>query len=95
MYLDEKGYCTWSNFCDWKPADALLFVQRFPEAAGIGTARTFVQLKIQHLADTISGKRYTTIGGVRCDYPDARREDDVAEIGIWREVAAALGVVAP
>jgi hypothetical protein len=85
MYLDDAGHVQWATFADWKPEAALSFVQRFPHAAGIDSARIFAALKVRRLA----GKRLT-INGAPAPYTEADRERDAAELAIWRQVVDAL-----
>jgi hypothetical protein len=90
MFLDENEHVQWASFCDWKPEDALSFIQRFPQAPGIDKAHDFLHAKIDVLHAFIVGKRYTTINGERQEYTDADRERHQTELEQWRAVLTAF-----
>ena len=86
LYLDDVGHVQWASFSTWSAVDALSYVRCFPGAAGIEEARRFVRLKITHLTNMLSGKRWFEINGVHQEYTEVDRARDSVELAVWIDV---------
>lgn len=90
MYLDDKGHVQWDGVGPYTDASKFLaFVESFP-GADMHELLKVVPAKIRLLEDTISGKRFWTINGVRQPMSDADVERTIKELGVWQEIDAAL-----
>lgn len=90
MYLDENNHVQWDAIGPYTDEQKILaFVRTFPDAKS-GVLRAVVPAKLRHLRDTLSGKIFWTINGVR----QPMTERDVArlndEVAVWEEISTLL-----
>lgn len=86
MFLDDQGHVHWEGVGAYSDdAKILAFVTTFPEA-DMHELRKVVPLKLRHLRETIEGKRFWTINGVRQPLSEADVDRLEREHATWEEI---------
>ena len=90
MYLDENGHVQWSSLSQYAEAEQVLaFISKYP-GADLSMLRAVAPHKVRHLNDMISGRKFMTINGVRCEVSEKEIEGWKQELGTWATIGASL-----